>query len=567
MSAATQERGLPVRLDIAQLPGTSPLLRDYVHAFSRLAPFFAGDPHAPGAYHEQSAQRDAREYRRRELRDVLLAQNRSWNAPVAVLRRIEELAAPRAVAVLTGQQTGLFGGPLFTVYKALTAVELAWRLGAELGRPAVPVFWMASEDHDVAEADHIRLLDRAGTVNTLRHAAWGSPAGFIPANLRLGPAILETLDRVLDLLPSTEFAPALRAALARAFTPKRTLAEAFAHWMVHLLGESGLVLADGADPALKRLASRIIRQEVDEAPRSSRIILAASEPLRALGYPVQIEARSDGVNCFLLREGRRSLARDGEGFRLRDSGQTIPASDLRRLAQEEPEHFSPNVALRPLVQDTIFPTVAYVAGPGEVAYFAQLRPVYQAFDVPMPLIVPRASLTLVEPRAAQLLERFRLRLPDLTPDPEQLASRVLRTHLPSDFEATLAKAREGVGEIFRGVAEAIAAVDPTLKATVGQTSGHVQGHLDQLERKAVQALKRREAETRQQLQRLREGLMPGGKPQERVFPLLPFLARYGPRVLETIRTAIDGPGWEHQLVVLGADGDRHRRHREDTSPR
>jgi bacillithiol biosynthesis cysteine-adding enzyme BshC len=544
-----------LRLDIRQLPGTSSLVRDYIHAFSRVAPFFDGNPHAPHAYREQAEQRDARGYRRNELREVLLAQNARWNAPPIVRQRIEELHDSRAVAVLTGQQTGLFGGPLFTLYKALTAIDLAARLRRELERPVIPVFWMASEDHDVAEADHIQLVDRAGTPVTLRHASWASPVGFMPANLVLGPAILESLERVWSMLPSTEFVPALREALGRAFAPDRTLAEAFAHWMVHLLGASGLVLADCADPSLKRLAAHILRQEVEEAPRSSRCVLTASDSLRALGYPAQIEARPDGVNCFLLQEGRRGLARDGESFRLRDSGVTMPAADLRRLAQAEPERLSPNVILRPIVQDAIFPTIAYVAGPGELAYFAQLRPAYQAFDVPMPLIVPRASLTLVEPRVAQFLERFRLSLPDLTREPEQLASRVLRHLLPSDFETTLAKARESVGEIFRGVADAIATVDPTLRATAGQTSGHIQGHLDQLERKAVQALKRREAETRQQVQRVREALMPGGKPQERVLSYLSYQVRYGPQLLQTIRAAIDAPGWEHRIVQIRTDSE------------
>jgi len=539
-----------MRLDIRQLPGTSSLVRDYIHAFPRVAAFFAWNPQAPGAYEERAKQCEARPYPRSELSDILRRQNEVWNAPHIVRQRIEELGQPGALAVVTGQQTGLFGGPLFTLYKALTAVQLAAHLRAALRRPVIPVFWMASEDHDVAEADHIHLLDRTGTLVTMRHTLWGSPGGFIPANLRLGPAIQETLERVWNLLPPTEFVPALRETLTEAFAPQRTLAEGFARWMVHLLGDSGLVLVDAADPALKRLGAGILRQEVEEAPRSSQCILAASESLRAQGYPVQIEARPDGVNCFLLQDGRRPLVRDGGGFRLRDSRQTIPAADLRRLAQEEPERLSPNVALRPIVQDTLFPTLAYVAGPGELIYFAQLRPVYQAFDVPMPLIVPRASLTLLEPRVVQLLERFHLSLPDLILEPEQLASRVLRAQLPPDFETTLAKAREGVNEIFQGVGEAIAAVDPTLKATVGQTSGHIQGHLDQLARKAVQALKRRETETRQQIQRVREALMPGGKPQERVLSILPFLARYGPTLLETIRGAIDGPGWEHQLLVL-----------------
>jgi bacillithiol biosynthesis cysteine-adding enzyme BshC len=539
-----------MRLDIRQFPGTPQLVRDYIHAFTRLQAFYDGNPRSPEAWREQAKRCDGREYRRSGLCDVLAAQNTGWNAPSPVGQHIQELRQPQALAVVTGQQTGLFGGPLFTVYKALTTMRLAARLRTDLRRPVIPLFWMTSEDHDVAEADHVQLLDRTGTLVTLRHAAWGSPPGYIPANLRLGPAILETLDQMWSLLPVTEFTPALREVLAQAYAPERTLADGFARWFLHLLGEGGLVMVDGADPRLKRLVADVFRQELDEAPRSARSILAATESLRALGYPPQIEARTDGVNCFLLRDGRRGLTREVAGFRLRDSGQVIPTGEMLRLAQEQPESFSPNVALRPIVQDTLFPTLAYVAGPGELAYFAQLLPVYQAFNVPMPLIVPRASLTLVEPRVAQLLERFRLGLPDLTLEPEQLASRVLRGQLPPDLGTTLSKARESVEEIFRGVGDAVAVVDPTLRATVGQTSGHIQGHLDQLERKAVQALKRREAETRQHVQRLREALMPGGKPQERVLPLLPLLARYGPAVLETIRAAIDGPGWDHQLVEL-----------------
>ncbi|OGB94046.1 MAG: bacillithiol biosynthesis cysteine-adding enzyme BshC, partial [candidate division NC10 bacterium RBG_16_65_8] len=324
-------------------------------------------------------------------RAVLLAQQEVWEAPPAVRRRIDELCTPGGLAVCTGQQTALFGGPLFTLYKALTAVALASRLEHALRRPVVPLFWMASEDHDVAEADHVYLADRGGNLTQLRHTAWASPDGFMPANLRLGPAIHETLARLREFLPATEFSDALCDALARAYIPDRTLSEAFARWLTHLLGETGLVLVDAADPDLKRLAAGIFRREVEEAPRTSAAILDVSRALRASGYPAQIDARPDGVNCFLLQAGRRALARDPAGFRLRDTGEVISAAALHRMAQESPERFSPNVALRPVVQDTLFPTLAYVAGPGELAYFAQLRPVYAAFDVPMPAIVPRAT--------------------------------------------------------------------------------------------------------------------------------------------------------------------------------
>lgn len=538
------------RLDVRDVPGFSVLARDYVHQFPRLAAFYARDPRCDAEYERVAAECESREYRRDALCRALSARHAAWGGPSAGRGRIADLGHPRALAVCTGQQAGLFGGPLFTVYKALTTVALAARLEEALRRPVVPLFWIASEDHDVAEADHVHLADRAGNLTQLRHVAWGSPDGYMPANLCLGPAIRETLEHLRGLLPVTEFSEALHDALAYAYTADRTLSDAFARWMLHLLGETGLVLADAADPALKRLAGSVFEREVDEAPRTSVAILEVSHALRGAGYPAQIEARADGVNCFLLQNGRRSLARGATGFRFRDTGDDLTTDALRRLAQESPERLSPNVALRPIVQDTLFPTLAYVAGPGELAYFGQLRPVYEIFGVPMPVVVPRATVSLLEPRIARLLDRFHVRLQDLTAEPEQLASRLLRTHLPPDLGATLAAARQDVDEIFSRVGEAVAAVDPTLRATVGQTSGHIKGHLEQLERKAVQALKRREADTRQQLQRLRDALVPGGKLQERVYPLLPYLAKYGPTLLRELRDRTDGPGWAHLLVPI-----------------
>jgi len=541
------------RLDLREVPGFSPLTRDYVHDFGRLSAYYARNPHLESEYAKLAAECDARDYRRAALRAALSAQQAAWEAPPTIQQRIADLCTPQGLAVCTGQQTGLFGGPLFTLYKALTTVALAAHLERTLHRPVVPVFWMASEDHDVAEADHVYLADRGGSLSKIRHGTWRSPDGFMPANLQLGPAIQDTLERLRSLLPATEFSDALYDDLARAYTSDRTLSEAFARWMTHLLGDTGLVLVDAADPTLKHLAAWIFQRELEEAPRTSAAILEVSRSLRSSGYSAQIEARPDGVNCFFLHNGRRALARDATGFRLRDTGEVIAPASISRMAKESPERFSPNVALRPVVQDALFPNLAYVAGPGELAYFAQLRPVYAVFDVPMPVIVPRATLSLVEPRIAQLLSRFHLGLHDLVAEPEQLASRILRAQLPPDLGTTLATARQGVDEIFRQVGEAVAAVDPTLRATAGQTGGHIKGHLDQLEKKAVQAMKRREADTTQQLQRLRDALMPGGKLQERVYPVLPYLAKYGPQLVGSLRHQIAGPGWEHQLVTIPGD--------------
>ena len=538
-----------MRLDLRSVPGTARLLQDYVHDFSRLAPFFTADPQDSQAYHEHARKLDRRAYSRQDLCDLLTAQNAAWGASALSHQHIDALRHPRALAVVTGQQTGLFGGPLFTLYKALTGVQLALQLQEALGRPVVPIFWMASEDHDVAEADHVQLLDAAGNLVSIRHASWGSP-GFIPANLVLGPAIQRTLQQVWDLLPPTNFTPELQAALAQAYEPGRTLAEAFARWMVFLLGESGLILVDAADPHLKRLAAPIFQREVEEAPRSSREILEQSDALRALGYAAQIEARPDGVNCFLLQEGRRSLTREAAGFRLRDGGELLPAIRLQTLARERPESLSPNVALRPILQDYLFPTLAYVAGPGELAYFAQLRPVYQAFDVPMPLIVPRASFTLVDSHAARLLDRYGLSLAGMFGGTDALRERIARKLIPPLLGRRLEETAAGTKALAERLCTDLVSFDPTLAEAMERSRRKILYQLAKIERKASREMLRRDQRAVEETAYLCQMLYPDKHLQERFYSILPFLAQHGLGLIDTIYENVRLDSLDHQLLPI-----------------
>src|SRR5512137_2169690 len=203
-------------LDLREVPGFSRLNLDYVHNFDGLSSYYARNPRLDDEYTALAGVCGDRDYRRADLRAVLAAQQATWDAPAAVRERIDELCRPDGLAVCTGQQTGLFGGPLFGVYKALTAIALAARLQQNLRRPVVPLFWMASEDHDVAEADHVHVPDRSANLVQIRHTAWPSPDGFMPANLQLGPAIRDTLEHLRTLLPLKEFSDAVYDALARA---------------------------------------------------------------------------------------------------------------------------------------------------------------------------------------------------------------------------------------------------------------------------------------------------------------------------------------------------------------
>ncbi len=532
-----------------ELPGANRLFLDYAAHFDRVREYYGQNPHDPAAPAAQAAALDARTYPRAAISETLAEQNAGWDAGPATQRNIARLADPRALAVVTGQQTGLFGGPCFTLYKAATAVGVAAALERQLGRPVVPLFWMASEDHDLPEADHVNLLD-AGHRPTMVRLGRGEGAGFMPANLALGPDVQRAMTEVTALLPRTEFTDDLLAALGRCYAPAETLASAFARWLAHLTPDWGLVLIDPADPRLKALAGPVLLGELRRAPATSQAIREVSGRLEARGYPAQIAVRADGANLFLLAGGRWPLRRTAQGLVVLREGQ--PA----RLDQEpaDPPALSPNVALRPVVQDSLVPSIAYIGGPAEVAYYAQLGLVYAAFGVPMPILLPRASLTLVEGRIGDLMARYALSLPQLRAEPEALVSAILRQDQAAAFEARMAEAKGAVARSFKEVEALVGEIDPTLKGPAAQAAGHAAHQLDGIQKKAIQALKRRHEDLRAHVRRVREHLMPGGRPQERVLCLLPFLARHGRDLSEAIRTQAADPGWNHRLVRLGPAG-------------
>ncbi len=549
MPASPTSSSLIAEIAHSELPGAGRLFLDYLTHFDRIREFYGCNPHDPAAPPALAAVLDARTYPRAALAGILAEQNAGWGAGPPARRNIERLADPRALAVITGQQTGLFGGPCFTLSKAATTLGVAAAFERQLGRPIVPLFWLSSEDHDLPEADHVVLLDAGNRPTIVRLPREGNP-GFIPANLSLGPAVQQALAEAAALLPSTEFTAGLLDALGRCYAPEETLASAFARWMAHLTRDWGLVLVDPADPRLKALAAPVLLGELRRAPATSQAMLEVSARLEARSYAPQITVRADGANVFLLQAGRLPIRRTPQGLATQREGSLAPLDP----APAEAAALSPNVALRPVMQDALFPTLAYIGGPAEVAYFAQLGPAYAAFNVPMPLLLPRASLTLVEGRIGELMARHTLALPQLRAEAESLVSSILRQEQAAAFEARMAEAKGAVARTYKEVEALVGEIDPTLKGPAAQAAGHAAHQLDGLQKKAIQALKRRHEDLRAQVHRVREHLMPGGRPQERVLCLLPFLAKYGWDLAETIRRAAAEPGWVHRVVPLGRLG-------------
>ncbi len=353
--------------------------------FRSLVPRWFRDPRA---FVEQRDELAGRRYDRETLRSVLEAQNRRFFAAPAALANIARLSDPRSTVVIGGQQAGLFGGPLYTAHKALTVLSLAARLEGQLGQPVVPVFWIASEDSDLAEVDRASVLGRDGRLRELRLP--GDENAKLPVSqVRLGEGISALLEDLAATLPESQFTPEILGALRAAYAPGRSYPAAFGAWMASLFSEKGLVLVDPSEPGLKRIALPLFEREIAEKSPVSRAMREQTRLLERAGYPPQIELREGMLTLFFQNPAREAIAVRDDGFELRASARRFTNGDLTALLKKSPEHFSPNAALRPLFQDSLFPTLAMVLGPSEIAYWAQLPLAYRAMGIPMPGAFPQ----------------------------------------------------------------------------------------------------------------------------------------------------------------------------------
>ena len=445
-------------IDLRRFSWASPLACDYSHDFERLAAFFPGNPRRAGKLARCDRGAACGPRRARDAAGVSAAQLRARARPRRKRwRRRSGWRRRGAVAVVTGQQAGLFGGPLFTLLKALTAIALARRVEADYGVPAVPVFWVDAEDHDLDEVRTCTVLDRELEPRRIDLGAAAQP-GLPVAAVRLPASIGERLDELRRTLPPTEFSAATLDGLTAAYTPGAGMAEAFSRWLDALLGRHGLVVFDGSDPAAKPLAQSIFERELELRGATARLADGAGTRLADGGYHAQVTPAAGAVALFMMNGARRPIRLRDAGFAV---GETAVSRDaMTRLVRERPEAFSPNVLLRPIVQDTLFPTVAYVSGPNELGYLGQLRAVYEQFDVPMPLICPRLSATVLDRGALKFLARQDLGLERLQAQDDSVLNGLISAQLPPAVEAAVSAAERQAGVTLDAVAERVTVIDP-----------------------------------------------------------------------------------------------------------
>ena len=506
---------------------------DYAFAFEGLATFYAGDPSSDDAWGAVIAQVHAGMPRAvPALAELLTAQQAGREAPAAARAAAGMFADPNAVAIVTGQQAGLFGGPLYTLHKAITAITLARRVSAEHGVPAVPVFWIDSEDHDWEEVRSCTVLDDDQRPHTIRLGDLDGAGERSVARLMLDGQGHLAVDVLQAAMPPTPFTPALLEMLRRAYAGGRSMSQAFGRVLEHVLGPYGLVVYDAADPASKSLASDLFARALADPGRTSTLAAAAGDELERRGYHAQVAAAEHSAPLFLIDGSRQAI-------RWRDrtaivGDREMPLDELVALARTSPQSFSPNVLLRPLVQDTIFPTACYVGGPSELAYQGQLRQVYAHFGVPMPLVAPRASATVVDSSTLRFLGKHDVPFAAFQRQDELTLNHLLESQLPAGVEGSFADAGREIGERLRAVTEAAKLVDSTLEGAAKSTLGKMQHDLHALHGKVVHAAKKKDETLRRQFTRAQAQLFPNGQPQEREIGAVWLLNKYGPGAVDRL---------------------------------
>jgi bacillithiol synthase len=527
---------------ISILPHASRIFLDYVERREPLAPFYANSPYSNDWIKRPPVLEAAK---RAAIADLLESQNRSFGAGDAVLANIARLRAG-AAAVVTGQQVALFGGPLFTLLKAATAIRKAQDASAA-GHPHVPIFWLATEDHDLAEANHVALPSRH-ELHTLKldapHHA-GEPVGGV----RLGANVSAMLEQAANLLGPGP----LLDDLERFYTSEATFGESFARLLSSVFSAHGLIIIDASSRAFHALGADVLRRAITQGRELNDALLERDRELAAAGYHSQVLVSPQSSLLFLLdaESGtRQSLKRTAEG-EWQAGKKHFTESELLSILDTAPERLSPNALLRPVYQDAILPTCAYIGGPAEIAYFAQTQVLYAELLGRTTPILPRLSATLIEPAIAEVMASHEISLADiLSLSPEELAQRLGARSMPAEGKRSLAAAGNALETELETLTGWMRSLDESLGRSADVAASKMRYQMNRLRRLSANFQLQRDDSLQRHVDALYLSLFPNRHPQERLLGAAWFLSRYGeslpPLLIE--HAAQECPG--HKAIYL-----------------
>jgi bacillithiol biosynthesis cysteine-adding enzyme BshC len=538
-------------LRFTDIPRTTPLFNDFLYDYQKVARFYANYGRSVEPLADHARRVGAQQFDRKRVPEALDRINRRAGSPELTFKHIEMLRHPGTVAIVTGQQAGLFTGPLYTIHKALTVIKLAACL-RDQGVEAVPVFWVASEDHDYEEVNHCRIVDREGHLKRIQYEASGHKADEPVGRVTLCEGISQTIDELVAQLAPSEFTPTLERDLRESYAEGAGFGEAFLRLMARLFHQYGVVLLDPLDEELKQVAAPLYAEAIGKSSEIARALVGRSRELVESGYHAQIHVSEDMVPLFIMDEGRRSaLTRQDNRFTVKGSDRSFTGEELVELAGRCPSCFSPNVTLRPVVQDYLLPTAAYIGGPAEIAYFAQLRAVYETLGRQDPCVLPRASLTIVEGRHQKTMKKYGLELRDFFDGLHPAVTKVVEHSVDRSAALAFTEAERVLNEQLDKLGEALRQTDATLSDPLKRAREKIMYQLEHLRTRFIHSSAHRDETAYRQVERAFTTLCPDKNLQERELNVYYFLSRYGPGLIEELYDAADLGFSNHKLVYVG----------------
>lgn len=490
------------------------------------------------------------ESHRNLVADVLIEQNNLFGAPEITIANIELLRQINTVVVVAGQQAGLFGGPMYTLVKAIHTIRLADKLQKE--NPdwnIVPLFWIAADDHDFEEVKSFRWIGVDNEEHSCEFNPLSEVHGKPVGSITIDETIIQPIECFFSTNPDTEFTVALRSLIEMAYSIGRTMSDAFGILLTHLLGKYGLIFANPADSRLKSLGAPVFAQAVEKRAQIFDSIHKRDVKLDRLDYHKQIGLPDDGTNLFIISNGKREgLRMTGMEFST-ESGLSLTMPELAKVIAEEPERISPNVVLRPVYQDVLFPVVANIVGPSELAYYAQISGVFELFNLEPPVYIPRLALTIIERRIEKILEEADLYWWECKDDGDEVVTRVVRSKLPEDLYEDIEKFKNDINGLASEFSIKVADFEPEIKTALDKMSQGIANYADTVEKKVRQAYKQKNKMWVDRIVRASNMLFPARGFQERYFGVIYFINKFGFDVIDRIVDELSPDEIGHHWMV------------------
>lgn len=540
-------------LPFSEIPNQSKLFIDYQTNPLALKKYYplAVESHAqisqriPEVLANYKADRDT-------LCDVLEEMNKSCQASEKTLENIKLLREEDCVAVVTGQQAGLFTGPLYTIYKALSAIKMTECLTAR-GCKAVPVFWIATEDHDFEEVSKASVIDSRGDLAELKNEPKrcyeNLPVGYV----KLDESIKPTIEELFKNLPHTEFTDELRDLIEKTWASGVDYGDAFARLLTDLVGKYGLIALCPLDARLKKIAAPIYVEAIKKSDEIVSALQKRSEELETTGYHAQVLITDDYFPLFWQAKNgtRHALKKTENGtFKTKEIKREFTLEELADIAADEPQRFSPSVVLRSVVQDYLLPTVCYFGGAAEIAYFAQSAEVYRILDRPVTPIFHRQSFTIVEPKHSKTLKKYDLELKDLFVGIENLMPRIVEQYLNREMGQVFAEVDANINIELNRLESNLSRIEPTLAESLANRRRKIAYHISNLRTKFHNAQMRKDEVITRQIETAFTSLLPNKHLQERALNASSFINRHGLYLIDWIYLAIELDDKGHRIIYL-----------------